>query len=87
MGLVKLLLKVIIVPIVAIIVICIVVAILIKMHRDRKRNEQQIQQQGFKPPPIQQWIPFEPLQKPAPVAYPVSTPSQMEQGVAHVPHS
>ncbi|KAJ5238459.1 hypothetical protein N7468_003078 [Penicillium chermesinum] len=84
MGLIKLLLKVILIPIAAIVIISIVAAILIKVHRDRKREARQIEQQQFKPPPFQQWIPYEPVQKPAPVAYPLVSPSQMEQGVTHV---
>lgn len=87
MGLIKLLLKVILIPIIAVIVISVVVAVLIKMHRDRKREERQISHQQFQPPPIQQWIPFQPVQKPAPVVYPTSTPSQMEHGISHVSQS
>ncbi|KAJ5663476.1 hypothetical protein N7507_004207 [Penicillium longicatenatum] len=91
MGLLKILLKVILIPIVVIVVIVVVVGILIKIRRDRKKEEKQVQQRGFRPPPIMQWtypeqVYPDQVQKPAPVAYPVAapsyvaTPSQMEAG-------
>lgn len=93
MGLIKLLLKVILIPIVIVVVIVVVIAILIKIRRDRKKEEKQIKQRGFHPPPITQWnypqqVYPDQVQKPAPVAYAiaapsyVATPSQMEAGHA-----
>ncbi|KAJ5628740.1 hypothetical protein N7490_010968 [Penicillium lividum] len=96
MGILKLLLKVILIPIVIVAVIIIVIAVLIKIRRDRKKEEKQIHQRGFQPPPLTEWIypdrgnPNQ-VQKPAPVAYPITpittpariiTPSQMESGYA-----
>ncbi|KAJ6110139.1 hypothetical protein N7486_002374 [Penicillium sp. IBT 16267x] len=94
MGLMKILLKAILIPIVIIVVIIVVIGILIKTRRDRKKEEKQVQQRGFHPPPITQWnypeqVYPDPVQKPAPVAYPVAatsylaTPSQMEAGYTH----
>lgn len=82
MGLVKVLLKAILIPIVLLVVFTAVVVILIKMRREKKRKEQELQNNAFQPPPIQQWAYADPVQKPVPVAYPTTTPNQMEQGVA-----
>ncbi|KAJ5591561.1 uncharacterized protein N7459_001930 [Penicillium hispanicum] len=81
MGLLKLLLKVIIVPIVIVVVLTIVIVMAIKMRRERKQQERELQQNAFQPPPITQWAYPDPVQKPAPVVYPVVTPGQMEQGI------
>ncbi|KAJ5498985.1 hypothetical protein LT330_010152 [Penicillium expansum] len=80
MGLIKLLLKVIIIPIVILVVIAVVIVLLIKMRRDRKKKETDLDN-SFQPPPIQQWVPYTPVQQPAP-AY-VKTPGVMEQGIEH----
>ena len=82
MGLLKLLLKVIIVPIVVVVVLAIVIVMAIKMRRERKEKERELQQNAFQPPPITQWSYPDQVQKPAPVAYPVVSPAQMEQGMA-----
>lgn len=80
MGLIKLLLKAIIIPIVLIIVICVVVVVAIKMRRDRKKKDKELEN-SFQPPPIQQWVPYTPVQQPAPVY--AKTPGAMEQGVGN----
>ncbi|CDM31085.1 African swine fever virus j13L [Penicillium roqueforti FM164] len=80
MGLLKLLLKAILIPIVIIIVIVVVIILLIKMRRDRKKKERELEK-SFQPPPVQQWVPYTPVQQPAP-AY-VKTPGVMEQGIGH----
>ncbi|OQE04819.1 hypothetical protein PENVUL_c029G06244 [Penicillium vulpinum] len=78
MGLVKLLLKAILIPIVVLLVIAVAIFLLIKMRSDRKKKEKELEN-SFQPPPIQQWVPYTPVQQPAP-AY-VKTPGAMEQGV------
>jgi heme/copper-type cytochrome/quinol oxidase subunit 2 len=80
MGLIKLLLKAILIPVVVLVVIIVAVILLIKMRRDRKKKEKELEK-SFQPPPIQQWVPYTPVQQPAP-AY-IKTPGEMEQGVAH----
>ncbi|KAJ5616967.1 hypothetical protein N7537_002081 [Penicillium hordei] len=80
MGLVKLLLKVILIPIVILVVIAVVVVLLIKMRRDRKKNERELEN-TFQPPPIQQWVPYTPVQQPAPVYG--KTAGAMEQGIGY----
>jgi len=80
MGLIKLLLKAIIIPIVLIIVICVVVVVAIKMRRDRKKKDKELEN-SFQPPPIQQWVPYTPVQQPAPVY--AKTPGAIEQGVGN----
>lgn len=80
MGLLKLLLKVILIPIVVLTVIAVVIVLLIKMRRDRKKKDRELEK-SFQPPPIQQWVPYTPVQQPAP-AY-VKTPGAMEQGIGH----
>lgn len=82
MGLVKLLLKVILIPIVVLVVIAVAIVLLIKMRRDRKKKERELEN-SFQPPPVQQWVPYTPVQQPAP-AY-VKTPGAMEQGIGHGP--
>lgn len=83
MGLVKLLLKAIIIPIVFLIVVSVVVAFAIRMRRQRKQKDKELEQ-SFQPPPIQQWVPYTPVQQPAP-AY-VKTPGEMEQGIGNGQH-
>jgi type VI protein secretion system component VasK len=78
MGLLKLLLKAILIPIVVLVVITVVIVLLIKMRRDRKKKEKELEG-SFQPPPIQQWVPYTPVQQPAP-AY-AKTPGTMEQGI------
>ncbi|KAJ5120273.1 uncharacterized protein N7515_009661 [Penicillium bovifimosum] len=78
MGLIKLLLKAIIIPIVVLVVIIVAVILLIKMRRDRKKKEKE---EKFIPPHIQQWVPYTPVQHPAPVY--TKAPGEMEQGFAH----
>ncbi|KAJ5812801.1 hypothetical protein N7447_009824 [Penicillium robsamsonii] len=78
MGLVRLLLKAILIPIVVLVVIIIVSVLLVKMHKDRNKKEKEVEK-SFHPPPIQQWVPYTPVQQPAP-AY-VKTPGEMEQGI------
>ena len=80
MGLIKLLLKAILIPIVLLIVISVVVVFAIKMRRDRKKKDRELEQ-SFQPPPIQQWVPYTPVQQPAPVY--AKTPGTMEQGIAN----
>ncbi|KAJ5952613.1 uncharacterized protein N7479_011026 [Penicillium vulpinum] len=80
MGLVKLLLKAILIPIVVLLVIAVAIFLLIKMRSDRKKKEKELEN-SFQPPPIQQWVPYTPVQQPAP-AY-VKTPGAMEQGGGH----
>ncbi|KXG47765.1 uncharacterized protein PGRI_016350 [Penicillium griseofulvum] len=80
MGLVKLLLKAILIPIIVLIVIAVVIFLLVKMRLDRKKKEKELDK-SFQPPPIQQWVPYTPVQQPAP-AY-VKTPGEMEQGIGH----
>ncbi|KAJ5730610.1 uncharacterized protein N7483_005118 [Penicillium malachiteum] len=88
MGLIKVLLKVILVPIVVIAVIIAAIVICIKIHRDRKKEAKQARQRAAELPPLSQWVYPDPLQvqspvqKPAPVAYPIyTTPSHMEAGI------
>lgn len=78
MGLVKLLLKAILIPIIVLAVIVVVIFLLIKMRRDRKKKERELEN-SFQPPPVQQWVPYTPVQQPAP-AY-AKTPGAMEQGI------
>lgn len=80
MGLLKLLLKAILIPIIALIVITVVIVLLVKMRRDRKNKEKELEG-SFQPPPVQQWVPYNPVQQPAP-AY-AKTPGAMEQGIGH----
>lgn len=80
MGLLKLLLKAIIIPIVILIVISVVVVFAIKMRRDRKKKEKELEN-SFQPPPIQQWVPYTPVQQPAPVY--AKTSGAMEQGIGN----
>ncbi|KAJ5295495.1 hypothetical protein N7508_010316 [Penicillium antarcticum] len=79
MGLIKLLLKAIIIPIVLLIVVTVVVVFWIKMRREKKQKEKEIET-GFQPPPIQQWVPYTPVQQPAPVY--AKTPGATEHGIA-----
>lgn len=78
MGLVKLLLKAIIIPIVLFIVVTVVIVIYIKMRREKKQKQQEVEA-GFQPPPIQQWVPYTPVQQPAPVY--AKTPGMTEHGI------
>ena len=78
MGLLKLLLKAILIPIVLLIVVSAVVVFAIKMRRERKKKDKELQG-SFQPPPIQQWVPYTPVQQPAPVY--AKTPGAMEQGI------
>ncbi|KAF9253334.1 hypothetical protein DTO013E5_278 [Penicillium roqueforti] len=71
MGLLKLLLKAILIPIVIIIVIVVVIILLIKMRRDRKKKERELEK-SFQPPPVQQWVPYTPVQQPAPAYWTLS---------------
>ncbi|KAJ5874112.1 uncharacterized protein N7529_002542 [Penicillium soppii] len=80
MGLIKLLLKAILIPIVLVIVLSVVVVLAIKMRRDRKRKEKELED-SFQAPPIQQWMPYTPVQQPAPVY--AKTPGAMEQGIGN----
>lgn len=80
MGLLKLLLKAILIPIVIVIGIIVVIVLLIKMRHDRKKKEKALEK-SFQPPPIQQWVPYNPVQQPAPVY--TKTPGAMEQGIGN----
>ncbi|KAJ5782643.1 hypothetical protein N7457_004417 [Penicillium paradoxum] len=80
MGLLKLLLKAILIPIVILIVIIVVTVLLIKMRRDRKKKDKELDK-PFQPPPIQQWVPYTPVQQPAPVY--AKNPGAMEQGLGN----
>ncbi|KAI9924932.1 hypothetical protein AWENTII_006562 [Aspergillus wentii] len=77
MGLVKVLLKAILIPIVFVIVVAAVAFFLFKRHRDRKKEDRDIENRGFQPPPIQQWgtghhpSTMSPVQKPEAVVYPM----------------
>jgi heme/copper-type cytochrome/quinol oxidase subunit 2 len=80
MGLIKLLLKAIIIPIVLLLVITVAVVFYIKIRREKKREQQEVEA-GFQPPPIQQWVPYTPVQQPAPVY--AKTPGATEHVIAH----
>jgi heme/copper-type cytochrome/quinol oxidase subunit 2 len=80
MGLIKLLLKAIIIPIVLLIVVAVVAVFAIKMRRERKQKDKELEQ-SFQPPPIQQWVPYTPVQQPAPVY--AKSPGAMEQGIGN----
>ncbi|KAJ5669003.1 hypothetical protein N7462_010073 [Penicillium macrosclerotiorum] len=82
MGVVGFLLKVILVPIALFIGATIVIIILIKMHREKKAKKRELENNSFRPPPLQQWAMNSPIvQKPPAAFYSTNTPSQMEQGV------
>ncbi|KAJ5458088.1 hypothetical protein N7475_009476 [Penicillium sp. IBT 31633x] len=82
MGLLKLLLKAILIPIVVVIVFTVVIVLLIKMRHDRKKKEKELEN-SFQPPPVQQWVPYTPVQQPAPVY--TKTPGEMEQEFGNTP--
>ncbi|KAJ5770414.1 uncharacterized protein N7511_002465 [Penicillium nucicola] len=78
MGLIKLLLKVIIIPIVLLLVVTVAVVFYIKIRREKKQKQQEVEA-GFHPPPIQQWVPYTPVQQPAPVY--AKSPEATEYGI------
>ncbi|KAJ5990535.1 hypothetical protein N7499_011082 [Penicillium canescens] len=78
MGLVKLLLKAIIIPIVLFIVVTVVIVFYVKMRREKKQKQQEVEA-GFQPLPIQQWVPYTPIQQPAPIY--AKTPGMTEHGI------
>lgn len=80
MGLLKLLLKAILIPVVLLVVIIVATIIIVKIHRDRKKKERDLEK-SFQPPPIQQWVPYTPVQQPAPVY--AKNPGAMEQGLGN----
>lgn len=82
MGAAKILLKAIITPIVLFFLIVAVMVWLVSRHRQRKKEDKDIENRGFLPPPIAQWgtgpyqlTPFvPPVQKPEAVVYPMQQP-------------